>query len=490
MTTSRWEVAVIGGGIAGLAAAWELSGGVAGPDERSPRVTVLEADQAAGGKLAALTLDGRVLDAGPDGALARRPELLELCEELGIADELRPIAASGATIFSRKRLRALPADLSLGIPTRWSSLRRAKVLSTRGTLRALRDVLAPVPSSRGHLQDRTIGSLVGTKLGDEVVTTLVDPMIGGINAGRVAEMSAAAIFPPLLEAGQQRGSLMKAMRAYLPPAPAEGEEPSPGFISPAGGMHAVAEALVAQLEDRGVQFRYGAQVSSLVHQGGESPGWAVNTASTTTRADAVVIACPAPTAAALLEPFDAEAASLLSQIDYASVAIATFEFDDAALELPAQGTGVLVPPGSPIPSGEHAGQRFLTTALTFLDRKWPHLKRDGQTILRVHCGRIDDPRISTFDDDLLCELLLDELGQLVPLSSAPIARALVRWDDALPQYRVNHLMRVAGVESALARLEGLEVAGAAYHGVGVPACIASGRAAARRILEGSGASTR
>jgi oxygen-dependent protoporphyrinogen oxidase len=488
--TGRPEVTVVGGGIAGLVAAWELTGGGAGPSDSSPSVTVIEASETLGGKLAALEIDGRVLDAGPDGALARRPELLELCEELGIAAELRPVAASGATIYARKRLRKLPADLSLGVPTRWSSLRRAKVLSRRGTLRALRDVLAPVPSSRGPLQDRTIGSLVGTKLGDEVVTTLVDPMIGGINAGRVAEMSAAAVFPPLLEAGQKRGSLMKAMRAYLPPAPAEGEEPSPAFVSPAGGMHAIAEALVEQLERRGVSFRRAAVVSSLVRQGGASPGWAVNTATTTTRADAVIIACPTTAAARLLEPFDAEAASLLSQIDYASVAIATFEFDDENIELPEHGTGVLVPPGSPIPSGEHAGQRFMTTALTFLDRKWPHLKREGQTVLRVHCGRIDDPRISTFDDELLLELLLSELGLLVALGGGPIAKALVRWDDALPQYRVNHLMRVSGIESALARLDGLEVAGAAYHGVGVPACVASGRAAATRTLEGLGASAR
>jgi oxygen-dependent protoporphyrinogen oxidase len=486
MSTARSEVVVIGGGITGLVAAFELTGGASGPTATTPLVTVLEASGALGGKIAGIAFDGRVLDAGPDGALARRAEVAELVGELGLAEMIRPIAASGATIFARRRLRALPDDLAMGIPTRWSSLRRSGVLSRRGLLRALRDVVLPVPASRGHLQDRAIGSLVGTKLGDEVVTTLVDPMIGGINAGRVAEMSAAAIYPPLLEAAQRRGSLMKAMRASLPPRPEERSEAPPAFISLVGGMHQLVEQLLAELAARGVMLRCGAQVTSLVRLGGTTAGWSVNTSATATLADAVVLCAPAPAAAALLAGHDDEAAALLNQIDYASVAIATLEFADQDISLPDHGTGVLIPPGSPIPSGELAGQRFMATALTFLDRKWPHLKSDGTTVLRVHCGRIDDLRIASIEDDALIELLVGELGQLVELGGAPLTGVLKRWDDALPQYRVNHLMRVAGIEAAVARLEGLEIAGAAYHGVGVPACIASGRQAAVAVLEGLG----
>jgi oxygen-dependent protoporphyrinogen oxidase len=490
MSGSRREVVVVGSGIAGLSAAWQLTGAAAGPDAESPHVTILEAGHRPGGKLSSLVLDGRIVDAGPDGALARRPELADLCAELGIEAELRPIAASGATIFARGRLRELPADLALGVPTRWSSLRRSKVLSRRGSLRALRDVLLPVPSSRGHLQDRTIGSLVGTKLGDEVVTTLVDPMVGGINAGRVAEMSAAAAFPPLLEAGQERGSLMKAMRALAPPSAPEGQQAPPAFVSLEGGMHRLVEALVEQLETRGVSLRCGAEADSLVHLGGARSGWSINTATTATTGDAAIIAVPTAAAATLLGPLDPEAASLLSQIDYASVAIATFELSEDAIELPPAGTGVLVPPGSRIPGGGHVGQRFMTTALTFLDRKWPHLKREGRTLLRVHCGRIDDERIAGFDDTTLIGLLFEELSELLAVSGPPAASALQRWEEALPQYRVNHLMRVAGIESAIARLGGIEIAGAAYHGVGVPACIASGRAAADRTLEALAAAAR
>ena len=483
MTEQVREVVVIGAGITGLVAAWELTGGVTGPSSSTPRVTIIDAASTTGGKISSLPYGDRLLDAGPDGALVRRPELLELCQELGIESELRPIAASGATVFARKKLRNLPDDLALGVPTRFSSLRRSGVLSRRGLLRAWRDVVAPVPPSRGPLGDRTIGSLVGTKLGNEVVTTLIDPMIGGINAGRVADMSAAAIFPPLLEAAQQRGSLMKAMRPFAPPPSKNGEESPPAFMAPEGGMHRLIAHLTTALQLRGVRFVLSSPVTGLVRQGGDAPSWAVNTATTTTLADGVVLCTPAPVASTLLAPFEAEAASLLEQIDYASVAIATFTFREDDLALPAKGTGVLVPPGSHLPNGDRSGQRFFTTALTFLDRKWPHLKREGETTLRVHCGRIDDPRPSELDDHQLMELLVEELGQLVTVQARPTQRVLQRWENALPQYRVNHLLRVGGIESAVARQPQLQIAGAALHGVGVPACIASGRAAGRRALE-------
>jgi len=483
-------VVVVGGGITGLAAAYELTGGAGGPNAATPSVTVLEASDHLGGKITSLELQGRTLDAGPDGALARRPELAQLCDDLGIADQLRPIGARGATVFARRQLRVLPEGLNLGVPTSWSALRSSKVLTRRGSLRALRDLLWAVPASRGPLQDRTIGSLVETKLGREVVATLVDPMVGGINAGRVAQMSAAAVFPPLLDAGQQRGSLMRAMRSTLPTPPAEGEEPEPAFVSLSGGLFVLVDRLVAELVARGVVFRCGANAQDLVRQGGEKRGWSVDTPTTATRADGVVLAVPSWSAAQLLSGHDDEAAALAGQIDYASVAIATFSFAEEDISLPEHGTGALIPSGSVIPGGEHAGKTFLATALTFLDRKWPHAKEEGTTLLRIHCGRIDDQRFEALDDATLLEALSEELGQLMAVRGAPRAATLTRWEHGLPQYRVNHLMRVAGVEAGVERLGGLEIAGAAFHGVGVPACIGSGRLAARRLLEDLGSVTR
>ena len=489
MTTQvRQEVVVVGGGIAGLCAAYELTGGREGPSSSSPRVTVIEAGPRVGGKLQSLEIDGRVLDSGPDGVLARRPEIGEICRDLGIADDLVPIGASGASLFARGRVRPLPEGLQMGIPTNWQALRASHVLSGAGLLRALRDRLSPLPSSRGALQDRTIGSLVETKLGREVVTTLVDPLLGGINAGRVSEMSAAAIYPPLLEAGQQRGSLMAALGAMAPPPPSsdpqEGDvPPPPAFVSLLGGMSSLISVLETTLRERGVTFVLNTSVTSLRRTSGSDARWSVDSKRTTSRADGVVLALPAGGASELFESLDPDAAALLAQIDYASVAIVTFVFDADDLTLPASGTGVLIPPETPHPRGPFHGERFLTTALTFLDRKWPHLHRPGTTVLRSHTGRIDDDRLETMSDTEVTERALIELGILFDDVGVPRESHVTRWAESLPQYRVNHLMRVVGIENAVEHLPGLEIAGAALRGIGVPACIGSGRAAGQKLRE-------
>jgi oxygen-dependent protoporphyrinogen oxidase len=485
MTLSvRPEVVVVGAGVAGLCAAYELTGGQAGPSDQTPVVTVIDAAPVIGGKLQPIEIAGRTVDAGPDGALARRPEVSVLCRELGLADHLVPIAAQGASVYARGEVRTLPEGLQLGIPTDTRALRESGVLSLAGYLRVLRDRFAPVPASRAPLQDRAIGSLVETKLGKEVVETLVDPMLGGINAGRVAEMSAAAIFPPLLEAAQQRGSLMEAMRAMTPPKDDDqpADEP-PAFASLDLGMHALVSTLADTLAMRGVHFILSTPVTQITRHGGAEPRWSVDSERTTTRADGIVLALPGSQAAVVVDQLDDELATLLRTIDYASVAIATLIFAEGDINLPETGTGVLVPPETPHPGGETPGQRFLTTALTFLDRKWPHLKVDGTILLRVHMGRIDDPRTLRLSDDELVALALEELGMLLDHVGAPQASAIVRWESSLPQYQVNHLMRVAGIEGAVERYPALAVAGAAYRGVGVPACIASGRAAGVKVRE-------
>ena len=292
MTESdRPEVVVIGAGIAGLSAAYELTGS-SSPHATGPLVTIIEAALRTGGKIAATLIADHEVDAAADGVLARRPEVLSLIDDLGISHRIEPIAASGASVFARGKLRLLPSDLQMGIPTSFSSLRASGTLSTRGLIRAFRDVVAPRPASRGHLQDRTIGGLIETKLGPEVVSTLVDPMIGGISAGRVSEMSAAAVFPPLLEAAQERGSLMAALRSVTAPPrsstaqPGDAEGPAdippPSFVSLTGGMHELPATMEQVLRDRGVRFITGTEITGLRRGGGTDPCWLVDSASTTT----------------------------------------------------------------------------------------------------------------------------------------------------------------------------------------------------------------
>ena len=212
MTSGR--VVVVGGGIAGLAAAWELTGGPE-PAPDAPEVVVLESSDRLGGVLQTVSFGGRAVDVGPDGFLGRRPEAAGLCREVGVGEALVPIAASGASIWARGRLRRLPEGLALGIPTRLWPTVRSGTLGLRGQVGLVRDALLPRPDVRGPMGDRSVGPLVARKLGRGVVDTLVDPMMGGIHAGSVDDMSAAAVYTPLLAAAQRRGGLMRALRAEV-----------------------------------------------------------------------------------------------------------------------------------------------------------------------------------------------------------------------------------------------------------------------------------
>jgi len=469
MTPSR--VVVVGGGISGLAAAWALTGG---SEHRSdaPTVVVLEASSSLGGPLRSDPLAGRAVDMGPDGFLGRRPEAIELCREAGLADALVPIGARGASVWARGRLRALPEGHAMGIPTRFWPTARSGVLGVRGLVGLARDAVLPRPDVRGPIGDRSVGPLVARKLGHQVVDVLVDPLIGGIHAGSVDDMSAAATFPPLLAAAQRRGGLMRALRAEVPSADPDGP---PLFWSLEGGMASLVEALWSGLRQRGVDVRLSAPAGRLERAG---DGWNVSSADQTVGADAVVLATPAPATATLLHPHDDEAAGLLQTIDYASVVLTTFCVRADDVPSPLHGTGFLVPRRSP-----HKGRDpWAVTACTFLDRKWPHLARQGEVLLRASLGRIDDDRPCGWNDEEVTGRAWTELGALMGLTGQPMAATVVRHPDAFPQYRVHHLLRMAGVEAAVARLGGVVLAGAAYHGVGIPACIASGRAAAHALL--------
>ena len=465
------RVCVVGAGITGLAAAWELSGGAAGSGGE-PQVVVFEASEQAGGALRSASFGGRIVDLGPDGFLGRRPEAVDLCREVGLGDALAPIAARGASVWARGRLRALPEGHALGIPTRFWPTARSGILGGRGVLGLARDAVLPRPDVRGPIGDRSIGPLVARKLGHQVVDTLADPLIGGIHAGSVDDMSAAAVFPPLLAAAQRRGSLMRALRAEVPPPDPEGP---PLFWSLEGGMARLVQALVSGLERRGVAIRRTTPVGRLARSGG---GWAVDAGAGTDEFDAAVLSTPAWSTAALLRPHDDEAAALLDAVDYASVVVVTFRADPDCMPADPFGTGFLVPRRS----RRRDGTPWAVTACTFLDRKWPHLARDGQVLLRASMGRADDTRPDDWGDAEVAERAWGELGELCGVTGQPEESTVTRFARAFPQYRVHHLLRAAGVEAAVNRLGGLAVAGAAYHGVGIPACIASGRAAARSLL--------
>jgi oxygen-dependent protoporphyrinogen oxidase len=369
-------------------------------------------------------------------------------------------------------VRPLPDGLALGIPTRFWPAARSGILGFRGRLSLARDVVLPRPDVRGPIGDRAIGPLVARKLGRRVADRLADPLIGGIHAGSVDEMSAAATFPPLLAAAQKRGSLMRALRAEVPPPPAD---PPPLFWALEGGMASLVQELAGALVARGVEIRCGSPVAALERR---ADGWDVVTGAETSPADAVVLAVPATTAGRLLRPHDADAAGLLDNIPYASVTLVTLRLAADALASPLAGTGFLVPRRSAAPRGRDG---WAVTACTYLSHKWPHVAAEGEVLLRASVGRFGDVRADGWSDAEVVERVRGELGILMGLSAEPLDSMVARWPEAFPQYRVHHLMRTAGIEAAAARLGSIAVAGAAYRGVGIPACIASGRAAAQAL---------
>ncbi len=484
---------MVGGGIAGLAAAWELMGGT-GPDGNgpAPEVVVFEADDRFGGKLRAEPIDDRRVDVAADAFLGRRPEATDLCRELGLDDELVPVGATGASIWARGRLRPMPAGLNLGVPTRWWPLARSGILSPGESAEVLKDRVVPRLRPGADFGDRTVGEIVGARLGRAVVDRLADPLIGGINAGSVDELSAAATFPVLIAASHQSGSLMRRLGVALAAAARSGPGPgTPVFWSLLTSTASLVDTLVAALVDRGVTFRPGTPVESLEASNGRGgtarwtlvPGPIAPRAGDPGRAgpehfDGVVLATPSPRTAVLLAPHAPAAAGLLSAIRYASVAVVTLTFPEAALPAPLYGTGFLVPRTSVV-----SGTPALVTGCTYLDRKWPHLARPGEVLLRASVGRYGDERFAALDDDALVDAVVGELGALLGLRGPPLQATVTHWDQAFPQYEVGHLIRVGRIESDLDAVPGLAVAGAALRGVGIPACIGSGRRAARNVLE-------
>ena len=427
------RVAVIGGGIAGLAAAYEA--GKAGAE-----VVVYEASGRAGGKLRTTTFAGRAIDDGADAFLARVPWGLDLCRELGIAAELTSPAESAAYVYVDGALRSLPTGTVLGVPTDFAAAERSGIL--RGPIRH-----DPAPHPLARDVDVSVGEVIRAQLGDDVLERLVDPLIGGINAGNSDRLSIRAATPQLAAAAECDGDIVQALRAAQPAA-----QSGPVFYAPVGGMEAIVDALLAT----GIDVRLHSAVNAL----GDID------------ADAIVLATPAWVTAELVRPAAPKAAALLGAIRYASVALVTMALPGAAVARPLDGSGFLVP----------RTEGLLLTAVSWTTSKWAHLRGDdGRIVVRASAGRIDDERIDSLGDGALVDQLVAELHTTMAFTGEPDEVRVNRWARGFPQYEPGHLDRVDAIEREVAAaLPNVALAGAAYRGLGVPACIRSGRDAARR----------
>jgi oxygen-dependent protoporphyrinogen oxidase len=473
----RPRVAVVGAGIAGLAAAHALAA-----DGRVD-VVVYEGGAVAGGKLRRGEVAGVTTDVGAEALLARRPEAVELMAEVGLSDEIVHPVTIRAGVWSRGAIRPLPVGHVMGVPTSVRALAASGVVSRQAVARAALDRLLPATPVAG---DTSVGAYVGRRLGPAVVDRLVEPLLGGVYAGRASELSLSATLPQVARAAG-RGSLLKALAgsggqpvgaaagASRPVGSAGGgAAPPPVFAGLRGGVGRLAEALVSDLAARGVDVRYEAPVRALTRT---DAGWRLSVGSAAGRvdaadpADAVVVAVPAAPAARLLADAAPAAAADLAAIEYASMAVLTFAFAASAVDVSLPGSGFLVP----------AVERRLVKAATFSSAKWGWFP-DDVVMLRCSIGRHGDvAELQRDDADLLAGARRD-LAAITGIRAAPLDAVVTRWGGALPQYAVGHLDRVARIRAAVEAVPGLAVCGAAYDGVGIPACIATARSAAARVL--------
>jgi oxygen-dependent protoporphyrinogen oxidase len=451
-------VVVIGGGITGLTAALRLRQ-VPNP----PDVILLESSNRLGGKILTTPFAGLpAVDAGPDAVLARVPWATDLFTELGLGDELVAPAVASASIWWDHVLHPIPDGLVLGVPAGLPSLARSKLLTGRGKARAAVEPLRP--RGLGGIADN-LGAAVRHRFGDEVLERLVDPLLGGINAGDADRLSLSAAAPQIAEVAARHRSLLLGLRLTRPAFPRRAKAaPPPVFLTPRAGLGSVIERLTARLGD--VDVRLGHSVDRI----GRTPGgWRIDGIE----ADAIILAAPAGSAATVLRGVSSTAARLLGGIPYASVAMVTLAFDRPDVGHSLDGSGYLVP----------KPQQKTVTACSFGSSKWPHWQTAGQVIVRASLGRDGNDDVLDGRDEEIVATAVDELREPLQLRSDPVATRVTRWPQAFPQYRPGHLERVKAIDETMARdAAGIVVAGAAYRGVGIPACIRQGGEAARAAL--------
>ncbi|MER7818535.1 protoporphyrinogen oxidase [Streptomyces sp. NPDC096153] len=453
------RVVVIGGGIAGLAAAHRLA--VSGV-----RVTLLEATDRLGGKLRAGEIAGAPVDLGAESMLARRPEAVALARAVGLGDRLQAPATTTASVWTRDALRPMPQGHVMGVPGNPEAL--SGLLSAEGIARIGRERELP-PAELGD--DVAVGGFVAERLGREVVDRLVEPLLGGVYAGDAYRISMRAAVPALFDAARAAGGSLLAGVREVQRRAAERQETGPVFMGIDGGIGTLPPAVADAVRAAGGEVLTGTPVLGLTRG---TDGWRIRTDERELTADGIVLATPAWSASALLADAAPAASAELAGVEYASMALVTLAFRSADTDALPAGSGFLVPPVD--------GRTI--KASTFSARKWAWVAdgAPGLFLLRTSVGRYgEEEQIDREDDDLVAVSLKD-LAESTGLSARPVATEVTRWIGGLPQYPVGHLGRVARIRDAVAALPGLRICGAAYDGVGIPACIGSGQRAADEII--------
>ncbi len=461
------RIAIIGGGITGLSAAYELE--KARASGAPLEYTLFESSHRLGGSLCSECVEGCLVEAGPDSFLTEKPWAAALCKELGLADQI-----IGSNDSQRKtyivvhgKLVAMPDGLMFMVPTKIVPTVLSPLFSLSTKVRMARELLHPPRFMNG---DETVGELVERHFGGEVVDRLADPLLSGVYGGDANKLSARAVLPRFVEMEEKYGSLSRAMLAAHKKmaAVAKSRPARPLFSSLRDGMQQLVDAITSRLDPASIRLR--TRVRNVYRPNG---GWRVAMEMGDDEYyDAVVLATPANVAGALLEGVDAELAAELRRITYSSSVTVTLGYYMDQLEDLPPGFGFLVP--------RSEGTRML--ACTFVHNKFPHRAPANKGLLRCFLGGARDEAVLSMSDDELVRTVRYELARIIKLEERPIFSRVYRWRGAMAQYEAGHIARVERIEERVSDIAGLAIAGNAFHGIGVPDCIRSGQQAAKAIL--------
>ncbi|HEX4346610.1 MAG TPA: protoporphyrinogen oxidase [Vicinamibacterales bacterium] len=449
-------VVIVGGGMAGLATAFELT-------LKSVPFVLLEAGPRPGGVVLSEEIDGYTIDAGPDALLAQKPAGIALCEDVGLRDRLISTRPPRLAFIQRGgKLHPLPASSVLGVPTEFGPFIRTRLFTWPGKLRMGAEIF--VPAKRDDA-DESIGAFMRRRFGAEATDYLAEPLLAGIHAGDVDRLSVRALFPRFVEAERASGSLLRSFRKQ----PRRAASSDGAFRSLPGGLGELVRAVVNRLPETSVRLN-----TAVVRVNADAEAFVVETSrGEPIAARAVVLATPAFATSRIIATVDAELSRLCSDIPYASTATVALGFPGASVHHPLQGSGFVVP------RVEANG----ILAATWLSSKWDHRAPKGRVLMRAFIGGGRDPRAFELSDREMIVRALAALTPLVGITSEPELARVYRWERASVQHEVGHLARVDAIERALSRRPGLFVTGSGFRGVGIPDCVADGRATAGHVIE-------
>jgi oxygen-dependent protoporphyrinogen oxidase len=476
------RIAIIGGGIAGLAAAYELE--KSRPAGAELEYALFESRDRLGGSLASEIVDGAVLERGPDSFLSEKPAAAELCRELGLGSELIPShdAARKSYVVIRNRLVALPDGLMFLVPTKLLPTALTPLFSFSTKLRMAFELLHP-PRVDSHAQsDESVAALVERHYGAEAVDRLADPLLAGIYGGDAARLSARAVLPRLVEMEVRYGSLTRGMlaahRQMRAGAHPSGQPKRALFTALRGGMQQLVDAITARLSNDSIHL------STPVQSIAKDPdGWRIDAGGFVRIYDAIIVASPAWAAGDLLSSVDAELAAELAAIPYSSSITVNLIYDENRLGPLPEGFGFLVPPSE--------GRAML--ACTFVHRKFLGRTPPGKAVFRAFLGGMKNEALLAEPDAALIALVRRELRQILGekifgTAGDPNHAQVSRWRRAMAQYAVGHKQRMERIAAHVSALPNLRLVGNAYDGIGVPDCIRLGRQAARELAAAAGRS--